>query len=218
LIFSELAALSAMSRKDVWTISTSEDESDKVTRSKYAPVVEPCRKKSRKEEGKTPPGFNKRFPGGGFAARMKAAEKRWELLKIEKSEGRNTASHQKGKKVAKKKMCALKGDLKVKKEKTDGAVRVETNLVGSSLRDHKDVEEDIIEDFDSQELLENGIEGETKSEVETAKKGVVQEAVPRLNFTVEGLSTVDVIEEEEGDAIADLFSDFEASIGQESQD
>ena len=39
-----------------------------------------------------------------------------------------------------------------------------------------------------------------------------------MNFTVEGLSTVDVIEEEEGDAIADLFSDYEASIGQESQD
>ena len=70
-------------------------------------MVEPCCKKRRKEEGKrsgegkTPPGFNKRFPGGGFAARMKAAEKRWELLKIEKSEGRNAASHQKGKKVAK---------------------------------------------------------------------------------------------------------------------
>ena len=151
-----------------------------MTRSKYAPVVEPCCKKRRKEEGKrsgegkTPPGFNKRFPGGGFAARMKAAEKRWELLKIEKSGGRNAASHQKGKKVAKKKMCALKGDLKVKIEKTDDAVRVETNRVGSSLRDHKDVEEDIIEDFDSQELLENGIVGETKPEVETAKKVVVQ--------------------------------------------
>ena len=144
-----------------------------MTWSKYAPVVEPSRKKSRKGEGKTPPGFNKRFPGGGFAARMKAAEKRWELLKIEKSGGRNAASHQKGKKVAKKKMCALKGDLKVKKEKTDDAVRVETNRVGSSLRDHKDVEEDIIEDFDSEELLENGIVGETKPEVETPKKGVV---------------------------------------------
>jgi len=152
---------------------------------------------------------------------MKAAEKRWELLKIEKSEGRNATSHQKGKKVAKKKMCALKGDLKVKKEKTDDAVRVETNRVGSSLRDHKDVEEDIIEDFDSQELLENGIVGETKPEVETAKREVVQDrskAGPISNFTVEGLSTVDVIEEEEEDAIADLFSDFEASIGQESQD
>ena len=95
-------------------------------------------------------------------------------MKIEKSEGRNAASHQKGKKVVKKKMCALKGDLKAKKEKTDGAVRVETNLVGSCLRDHKDVEQDIIEDFDSQELIENGIEGETKPEVETAKEGVVQ--------------------------------------------
>ena len=145
-----------------------------MTWSKYAPVVEPSRKKSRKGEGKTPPGFNKRFPGGGFAARMKAAEKRWELLKIEKSGGRNAASHQKGKKVASKKMCALRGDLKVKKEKTDDAARVDTNRVGRSLRDHKDVEEDIIEDFDSQELLENGIEGETKPEVETAKKGVVQ--------------------------------------------
>ena len=143
-------------------------------------MVEPCCKKRRKEEGKrsgegkTPPGFNKRFPGGGFAARMKAAEKRWELLKIEKSGGRNAASHQKGKKVAKKKMCALKGDFKVKKEKTDEAVRVETNRMGSSLRDHRDVEKDIIEDFDSEELLENGIVGETKPEVETAKKGVVQ--------------------------------------------
>ena len=137
-------------------------------------MVEPCRKKSRKKEGKTPPGFNKRFPGGGFAARMKAAEKRWELLKIEKSGGRNAASHQKGKKVVKKKMCALKGDLKVKKEKTDDAARVDTNRVGRSLRDHKDVEEDIIEDFDSEELLENGIVGETKPEVETAKKEVVQ--------------------------------------------
>ena len=58
-----------------------------MTWSKYAPVVEPCRKKRRTEEGKTLPGFNKRFPGGGFAARMKAAEKRWELLKIEKSGG-----------------------------------------------------------------------------------------------------------------------------------
>ena len=137
-------------------------------------MVEPCCKKRRKEEGKTPPGFNKRFPGGGFAARMKAAEKRWELLKIEKSGGRNAASHQKGKKVAKKKISALKGDLKVKKEKTDDAVRVETNRVGSSLRDHRDVEKDIIEDFDSEELLENGIVGETKPEVETAKKVVVQ--------------------------------------------
>ena len=35
---------------------------------------------------------------------------------------------------------------------------------------------------------------------------------------MEGLSTVDVIEEKEEDALADLFSDFEASIGQESQD
>ena len=145
-----------------------------MTQSKYAPVVEPCCKKSRKEEGKTPPGFNKRFPGGGFAARMKAAEKRWELLKIEKSGGRNAASHQKGKKVAKKKMCALKGDLKVKKEKTDDAVRVETNRVGSPLRDHKDVEEDIIEDFDSQEHVENGSAADTKPGVEVAKKGVVK--------------------------------------------
>ena len=47
---------------------------------------------------------------------------------------------------------------------------------------------------------------------------IFAEAVPRSNFTVEGLSTVDVIEEEEGDALADLFSDFEASTGQESQD
>ena len=70
-------------------------------------------------------------------------------------------------------MCALRGDLKVKKEKTDDAARVDTNRVGSPLSDHKDVEEDIIEDFDSEELLENGIVGETKPEVETAKKGVV---------------------------------------------
>ena len=47
---------------------------------------------------------------------------------------------------------------------------------------------------------------------------IIAGAVPRSNLTLEGLSTVDVIEEEEGDAIADLFSDFEASIGQESQD
>ena len=48
---------------------------------------------------------------------------------------------------------------------------------------------------------------------------IFAEAVPRSNLTLEGLSTVDVIEEEEeGDAIADLFSDFEASTGQESQD
>ena len=145
-----------------------------MTWSKYAPVVEPCRKRRRTEKDKTPPGFNKRFPGGGFAARMRAAEKRWELLKIEKSGGRNAASHQKGTKVAKMKMCALKTGLKVKEGKTDDTVRVETNRVGSSLRDHKDVEEDIIEDFDSQELVENGIVGETKPEVETAKKGVVQ--------------------------------------------
>ena len=145
-----------------------------MTWSKYAPVVEPCRKRRRTEEDKTPPGFNKRFPGGGFAARMKAAEKRWELLKIEKSGGRNAASHQKGKKVAKKKKGALKTGLEVKEEKSDDAVRVETNRVGSSLRDHKDVEEDIIEDFDSQELVENGIVGDTKPGVEVAKKGVVK--------------------------------------------
>ena len=72
------------------------------------------------------------------------------------------------------KMCALKTGLKVKEEKTDDAVRVETNRVGSSLRNYKDVEEDIIEDFDSQELLEIGSVGETKPEVEIAKKGVVQ--------------------------------------------
>ena len=71
-------------------------------------------------------------------------------------------------------MCASKGDLKVKEEKTDDAVQVETNRVGSSLRDQRDVEENIIEDFDSQELLENGIVGETKPEVEVTKKGVVQ--------------------------------------------
>ena len=71
-------------------------------------------------------------------------------------------------------MCASKGDLKVKEEKTDDAVQVETNRVGSSLRDQRDVEENIIEDFDSQELLENGIVGETKPEIEIAKKGVVQ--------------------------------------------
>ena len=47
---------------------------------------------------------------------------------------------------------------------------------------------------------------------------IFAEAVPRSNFTMEGLSTVDVIEEKEEDALADLFSDFEASIGQESQD
>ena len=46
---------------------------------------------------------------------------------------------------------------------------------------------------------------------------IFAEAGPRSNFTLEGLSTVDDIEEE-GDAIADLFSDFEASIGQESED
>ena len=43
---------------------------------------------------------------------------------------------------------------------------------------------------------------------------IFAEAGPRSNFTLEGLSTADVIEEEE-DALADLFSDFEASIGQE---
>ena len=37
---------------------------------------------------------------------------------------------------------------------------------------------------------------------------------PKSNFTLEGLSSADVIEEEE-DALADLFSDFETSIGQE---
>ena len=42
---------------------------------------------------------------------------------------------------------------------------------------------------------------------------IFAEAGPRSNFTLEGLSTADVIEEEE-DALADLFSDFEASIGQ----
>ena len=71
-------------------------------------------------------------------------------------------------------MCASKGDLKVKEEKTDDAVQVETNRVGSSLRDQRDVEENIIEDFDSQELVENGIVGDTKPEVEILKKGVVQ--------------------------------------------
>ena len=48
---------------------------------------------------------------------------------------------------------------------------------------------------------------------------IFAEAGSSSNFTLEGLSTADVIEEEEGgDAIADLFSDFEASIGEESQD
>ena len=46
---------------------------------------------------------------------------------------------------------------------------------------------------------------------------IFAEAGSRSNFTLEGLSTADVIEEE-GDALADLFSDFEASTGQESQD
>ena len=46
---------------------------------------------------------------------------------------------------------------------------------------------------------------------------IFAEAGPRSNFTLEGQSTADVIEEEE-DALADLFSDFETSIGQESQD
>ena len=44
----------------------------KVTRSRYAPVMETSRAKRRKKkEEKAPLSVNTRFPGGGFAARMK---------------------------------------------------------------------------------------------------------------------------------------------------
>jgi len=143
-----------MPAKDKWAVSTSEEE---VTSSRYAPVVETHRKKKKHKE---PPIINNRFPGGGFAARMK---KREQLSKGERYHGSKVVPYKMqlgvssafSKKCASRKKGGARESLIVKKErKSNTQLKVQSSKSGESSLVVNKEEEVVIEDFDSQELLQ----------------------------------------------------------------
>jgi len=144
-----------MPAKDKWAVSTSEEE---VTSSRYAPVVETHRKKKKNKE---PPIINNRFPGGGFAARMKKRELR---RKDERHHGSKVVSYKmqlrvststsSNKCASRKKDGAREGSIMKKASQFNTRPKVQSSKSGeSSLKVNKE-EEVEIEDFDSQELLQ----------------------------------------------------------------
>lgn len=197
--------------KDKWAISTSEeDEADrvnfpflnfcgltslfkisflsdsytKVTPSKYAPVVELRRRKKRKEEKMSPPVIISRFPGGGFAARMKKVMDEKQGKGASKTvpdkmlSGASTTKPTRKKGTLRKKIVAKEGSIVqcVKKErKENNQCRMRSSpAVGKK-------EEVVIEDFNSQELLQGtpvvaakGFSGGVKSTINGRKVGCHQ--------------------------------------------
>jgi len=142
-----------MPAKDKWA-STSEEE---VTSSRYSPVVETHRKKKKNKE---PPIINNRFPGGGFAARMKKRELR---SKGERHHGSKVVPYKMqlgvssafSKKCASRKKGGARESLIVKKErKSNTQLKVQSSKSGESSLVVNKEEEVVIEDFDSQELLQ----------------------------------------------------------------
>jgi len=143
-----------MPAKDKWAVSTSEEE---VTLSRYSPVVETHRKMKKNKE---PPIINNRFPGGGFAARMK---KREQLSKGERYHGSKVVPYKMqlgvssafSKKCASRKKGGARESLIVKKErKSNTQLKVQSSKSGESSLVVNKEEEVVIEDFDSQELLQ----------------------------------------------------------------
>jgi len=171
--------------KDKWAISTSEeDEADRVTPSKYAPVVELRRRKRRKEEKMSPPVIISRFPGGGFAARMKKVMDEKQGKGASKTvpdkmlSGASTTKPTRKKGTLRKKIVAKEGSIVqcVKKErKENNQCRMRSSpAVGKK-------EEVVIEDFNSQELLQGtpvvaakGFSGGVKSTINGRKVGCHQ--------------------------------------------
>ena len=191
-----------MAVKDKWAFSTSEEDevssilvgafapliyfynylvSDdikkmKVAPSKYAPVVETSLKKGRKRKQKTPPSVNNRFPGGGFALRMK---KLMENVK-QNSGGRRSNERSKTHLRSSTSTSRRKGSQR-KKTANGGGLPVECVLKesqqpkvegGGECFPEVDKEEDfVIESFDSQELLQD-VHVRTVDEVESRSRKV----------------------------------------------
>jgi len=142
--------------KDKWAVSTSEEE---VTGSKYAPVVEThCKKKKNNEL----PSFNNRFPGGGFLARMKkreqqSKEERYKSSKVVscKMLSRASTSTSSKKWAARKKGDARESFIVKKERNSNTRTKVQTSSCGEITLAVNKEEEVVIEDFDSQELLQD---------------------------------------------------------------
>jgi len=144
-----------MPAKDKWAVSTSEEE---VTSSRYAPVVETRRKKKKNKE---PPIIISRFPGGGFAARM---NKRELHSKGERYNGSKVVSYKmqlgvststsSNECASRKRGGAREGSIVKKESKFNTRPKVQSCRGGESSFIVNKEEEVVIEDFDSQEVLQ----------------------------------------------------------------